>query len=261
MIGNACLNYEQGLLARNPTCTAWETSFKHWRPFHESPPQPVKKDCPDDAPLTETSTGIVKRMISSLSSQLNLNNDHTASTSSNSSVALRKVTAQHKRSRELSGSTSSVNFRVEETVSGIQIQIKQPHLIWVRVRSQADDEATNHAAVNKTSIKIYPLKTGRTSIGSAHSNDIVIEGAGIEAEHCFVENALVTIGESSCSSSSSCESSQHSDSSSSSISSYRAATTTTKRVNLVTLFPIGRLCAVDGVVVDAPYMLHSGRFI
>jgi hypothetical protein len=126
---------------------------------------------------------------------------------------------------------------VEETISGIQIQIKQPHLISVRVRSAAECNET----MNKTSIKIYPLKMGRTTIGSAVSNDIVIEGAGVEAEHCFVENTLVTVQE------------DDDENSSSSFSS-----SATERVSLVTLFPIGRLCAVDDVLVDAPFLLHSG---
>lgn len=125
---------------------------------------------------------------------------------------------------------------MEETESGIKIQIKQPHLISVRVNNNdldGGDLSTSIMNMNKTSIKIYPLKLGRTTIGSCPRNDIQIQGRGIEPEHCFIENSQILLndtitgnGPESC--------------------------------YIVTLYPMARLCAVDGVLVDTPYVLNTG---
>ncbi len=120
-------------------------------------------------------------------------------------------------------------YQLQETVDGIQIQIKQPHLISVVVKNNCVDYTPEK--IQKTSIKIYPLKSGRTTIGTAQSNDIVLSGAGVEDEHCFIENF---------------------------IDSNRKQTFNNK-FSQVVLYPIGRLCSVDGVIVDKPFKLNSGK--
>jgi hypothetical protein len=52
---------------------------------------------------------------------------------------------------------NKAKFHLEETINGIQIQIKQPHLISV---IQSDKQKNQ----DKTLIKIYPLKKGKTTV-------------------------------------------------------------------------------------------------
>lgn len=132
------------------------------------------------------------------------------------------------------------NFQVEETENGIKIQIKQPHLISVRVNSNniINNNSINDElnSMNKTSIKIYPLKVGRTTVGSCSRNDIQVQGRGIEPEHCFIENSQIILNDRySCVHDESCF--------------------------IVTLYPIAQLCAVDGVLIDSPYVLNTGGIL
>lgn len=127
------------------------------------------------------------------------------------------------------------HYQVEETLNGVQIQIKQPHLISV-LRNQHEPKS------NKTSIRIYPLKMGRTTIGSAATNDIVLKGAGVELDHCYIENSLR-----------SCFKRQPGCSTS--------KRRTGKLVNLVVFYPIAQCNAIDGVLVDEPYILSSGKCV
>jgi hypothetical protein len=142
------------------------------------------------------------------------------------------------------------SFHLEETVNGIQIQIKQPHLISVTNNNSPNSGHISLASnnPNKTSIKIYPLKLGRTTVGSAPQNDIVIDSVGIESEHCFIQNDLIFLDDNQISSSSA------------KTINVKQRKSSKQQINLVTLFPIGKLCAVDDVLVDKPYMLNSGLF-
>jgi hypothetical protein len=230
--------------------------FKNWRPFSEAATLAEPNKDTDHHHMAAQPTGIVKRMISSLASQLNLQNQSSerivvkpAATSTSNKISKLSRNDDDALASSSSSSSSSINFHVEETLGGIQIQIKQPHLISVRVKP------ANAESVNKTSIKIYPLKIGRTTIGTAPSNDIVIEGEGVESEHAFVENQLVSLVDDTSSSSSSSSSSEDS-SVSDSTGSFTASSAPS--VHMVTLFPIGRLCAVDDVIVGVPFPLHSG---
>lgn len=142
-------------------------------------------------------------------------------------------------------------FQVEETENGIKIQIKQPHLINVRVNSKresggccSDDQMSMTKAinedvitnVNKTSIKIYPLKLGRTTIGSAPNNDIQMQGRGIEARHCYIENSQIVLNDEKV----------------------NRGSLDLECCYVVTIYPLAKLCAVDGVLVDRPYVLNTG---
>jgi hypothetical protein len=159
------------------------------------------------------------------------------------------------------------NFTVEETLGGIQIQIKQPHLLSVRVNSNQDGtyQVSNSqtSTIKKTSIKIYPLKLGRTTIGSALHNDIVLSGVGIEAEHCFIENCLVFLDETQNQSDDNFDDDEElnlTSTTSCSHSSSISCKISRTRAHMCTIFPIGTLCAVDDVLIDAPFILNSGNF-
>lgn len=129
------------------------------------------------------------------------------------------------------------NFQVEETQNGISIQIKQPHFIYVKADNTRENYANdlsitnmNATNVNKTSIKIYPLKLGRTTIGSSSNNDIQVHGQGIEHRHCFIENTKID----------------------------DKMVEEFESCFLVTIYPLAKLCAIDGVIVDKPFVLNTG---
>lgn len=132
------------------------------------------------------------------------------------------------------------NFKVEETENGIKIQIKQPHLICVRVNhngNNPEDDLSilneNPININKTSIRIYPLKVGRTKIGSCSNSDIQIQGIGIEPEHCFIESNQIFLND-------------------------KMVCQETESLFIVTIYPLAKLCAVDGVLIDKPLVLNTG---
>lgn len=132
------------------------------------------------------------------------------------------------------------NFKVEETENGIKIQIKQPHLICVRVKHNENNDEDdlsisneNPININKTSIRIYPLKVGRTKIGSCSNSDIQIQGIGIEPEHCFIESNQIFLND-------------------------KTAYQETESFFIVTIYPIAKLCAVDGVLIDKSLVLNTG---
>lgn len=234
-------------------------NFKNWTPFNENTnTEEIKNSIKDDYILSNTK-GIVKRMANSISSQL-----------------LNRSTNQCKSKANLNSCVKSFqfrgNFQVEETEDGIKILLKQPHLISVIVNTTNIDDANsslnkkdltdcssdaNHSKqANKTSIKIYPLKVGRTTIGSSDKNDIIINGPGVEPEHCFIENKLISLANNS-------DLLNDKTKSLSSFSSFFKSKSKSKEnlansANLVTLYPIADLCAIDGVLIEKPYNLVSG---
>ncbi len=176
---------------------------------------------------------------------------------------------------------------MKETETGIQIQLCQPHLISL---SQKKDDlelrSVSSISAKKTSIKIFPLKFGRTTIGSSPSNDIVLNSVGIQPEHCFIEKKSINLNDNkqkdefnikSSDSSFSPKSNLQNNINEQSRTSGRAKKTSisisalfkenAKRnqdcqpANLVTLYPIDKLCAIDGVLIENPYNLNSGLFL
>ncbi|XP_040181423.1 pleckstrin homology-like domain family B member 1 isoform X15 [Rana temporaria] len=71
-----------------------------------------------------------------------------------------------------------------------------------------------------TAITLLPLEEGRTTLGHA-SKDITIQGPGIAATHCYIENKCHTL----------------------------------------TLYPCGNPCSIDGVAVTQPTRLRQGCMI
>jgi hypothetical protein len=174
------------------------------------------------------------------------------------------------------------DFQLKETENGIQIQVRQPHLISVtnnNVNNEDLNRLNDNSNFNKTSIKIYPFKLGRTTIGSSPNNDIVLTGPSIEPEHCFIENNLILLNrnsksrsckDNSCNSNNSINESEsdkkkslfgpHSLTSLFKLNKTKDSKNKLPKGNLVTLYPIARLCAIDGVLIENPYQLNSGFY-
>ncbi|CAF0719821.1 unnamed protein product [Brachionus calyciflorus] len=240
-------------------------NFKNWSPFTDNSENNDTKKSEKDDYLTNK-TGIVRRMANSISSQL-LNksnierpksnilprsrNSFSASTKTDNKDEILYSTIKPKIKISKPNEANESNLYLKETVQGINVQLKEPHLICVST------DAKNQ--LNKTSIKIYPLKIGKTTIGSCSKNDFVIKGPGIEPEHCFIENNLKF------------KSSENLAIKYPSSNNYRRSLTSIFRRNktkdsinsnnLITLNPISKLCALDGVLIESPCVLTSGSLI
>lgn len=64
---------------------------------------------------------------------------------------------------------------------------------------------------------MFPVVTGRTTLGSERT-DIPLQGPGIAAQHCYIEN----------------------------------------QAGSITLYPCGNPCSVDGLAISKPYRLTQG---
>ncbi|KAK9953240.1 hypothetical protein ABG768_017248 [Culter alburnus] len=107
------------------------------------------------------------------------------------------------------GSPKSPPLDLIDTGKGLKVQTATPHLVSL---------GSGRLSV---AITLLPLKEGVTLIGRDDApvpQDITIEGPGIEAEHCRIEN----------------------------------------RGGVVTLDPCGHLCSLDGVPVTRPTQLTQG---
>ncbi|XP_077100967.1 pleckstrin homology-like domain family B member 2 isoform X4 [Siphateles boraxobius] len=107
------------------------------------------------------------------------------------------------------GSPKSPPLDLIDTGKGLKVQTATPHLVSL---------GSGRLSV---AITLLPLKEGVTRIGRDDApvpQDITIEGPGIEAEHCRIEN----------------------------------------RGGFVTLDPCGHLCSLDGVPVTRPTQLTQG---
>ncbi|KAF4095784.1 pleckstrin homology-like domain family B member 2 isoform X3 [Onychostoma macrolepis] len=107
------------------------------------------------------------------------------------------------------GSPKSPPLDLIDTGKGLKVQTTTPHLVSL---------GSGRLSV---AITLLPLKEGVTCIGRDDApvpQDITIEGLGIEAEHCRIEN----------------------------------------RGGVVTLDPCGHLCSLDGVPVTRPTQLTQG---
>lgn len=136
------------------------------------------------------------------------------------------------------------NFQVEETEHGIQIQIKQPHLISVicsqeKLKQNQKQKLEDDKEMPRTSIRIFPLKLGRNTIGSAQGNDIILNEPFVQSEHCYIDLELRA-----------------------STSHHRTNDGQQKKKQqnlLVTFYPLAGLSAIDGVLIDNPYRLNTGK--
>uniref|UniRef100_A0A3Q2QBY5 Pleckstrin homology-like domain family B member 1 n=1 Tax=Fundulus heteroclitus TaxID=8078 RepID=A0A3Q2QBY5_FUNHE len=92
-----------------------------------------------------------------------------------------------------------------ETGKGLKFQAERPHLVSLG------------SGRLSTAITLLPLPEGRTSLGYG-AVDINIQGPGVAAQHCYIEN----------------------------------------KSGVITLHPSGNLCAVDGLQVQKPTRLSQG---
>ncbi|XP_045139480.1 pleckstrin homology-like domain family B member 1 isoform X3 [Echinops telfairi] len=92
-----------------------------------------------------------------------------------------------------------------ETGQGLKVQTDKPHLVSLG------------SGRLSTAITLLPLEEGRTVIGSA-ARDISLQGLGLAAEHCYIENLRGTL----------------------------------------TLYPCGNACTIDGLPVRQPTRLTQG---
>ncbi|XP_069577570.1 pleckstrin homology-like domain family B member 1 isoform X5 [Brachyistius frenatus] len=92
-----------------------------------------------------------------------------------------------------------------ETGKGLKFQAERPHLVSLG------------SGRLSTAITLLPLPEGRTTLGHGPM-DISIQGPGVAAQHCFIEN----------------------------------------RSGVITLHPCGNLCSVDGLQLKQPTRLSQG---
>ncbi|XP_047191802.1 pleckstrin homology-like domain family B member 1 isoform X6 [Scophthalmus maximus] len=92
-----------------------------------------------------------------------------------------------------------------ETGRGLKFQAERPHLVSLG------------SGRLSTAITLLPLPEGRTTLGHG-SMDINIQGPGVAAQHCYIEN----------------------------------------RSGVITLHPCGNLCAIDGLQATQPVRLSQG---
>ncbi|XP_039986778.1 pleckstrin homology-like domain family B member 1 isoform X15 [Xiphias gladius] len=92
-----------------------------------------------------------------------------------------------------------------ETRKGLKFQAERPHLVSLG------------SGRLSTAITLLPLPEGRTTLGHGPM-DINIQGPGVTAQHCYIEN----------------------------------------RSGVITLHPCGNLCAVDGLQITQPVRLSQG---
>lgn len=252
-------------------------NIKNWMPFNDnSNPNTHDFVTPKDDFINRP-TGIVKRMVSSISNQILSSNLARSKSNLSTKIDDENIYSNSKVKIKLSNKAKLINnsnsntfefmgnFNVEETENGIKINLKQPHLISVQLKSNIDanreDTENKNSKANKTSIKIYPLKVGRTSIGSSNTNDIVLNGHGIEPHHCFIENNLNTLSHTE-------KINTLNDNNFKQIKTQfqqRFIRSSSKEscstiCNQVTLYPLAKLCAIDGVLIQDHINLNSGKF-
>ncbi|XP_014912258.1 pleckstrin homology-like domain family B member 1 isoform X2 [Poecilia latipinna] len=92
-----------------------------------------------------------------------------------------------------------------ETGKSLKVQAERPHLVSLG------------SGRLSTAITLLPLLEGRTTLGSDRT-DIPLQGPGIAAQHCYIEN----------------------------------------QAGNITLYPCGNQCSVDGLPVTKPYRLTQG---
>ncbi|XP_029304045.1 pleckstrin homology-like domain family B member 1 isoform X6 [Cottoperca gobio] len=92
-----------------------------------------------------------------------------------------------------------------ETSKSLKVQAERPHLVSLG------------SGRLSTAITLLPLQEGRTTLGSG-ATDIPLQGQGIAAQHCYIEN----------------------------------------QAGIINLYPCGNQCSVDGLHITKPYRLTQG---
>ncbi|XP_038635203.1 pleckstrin homology-like domain family B member 1 isoform X15 [Scyliorhinus canicula] len=119
--------------------------------------------------------------------------------------ANRYTAGQMKRSQKIIQNTP---LDLIDTGKGLKVQTDKPHLVSL---------GSGRLSI---AVTLLPLEEGRTTFGSSEcpTQDISIQGPGIAAQHCYIEN----------------------------------------HNGVITLYPCGSLCSVDGVQVNQATRLSQG---
>ncbi|XP_041030387.1 pleckstrin homology-like domain family B member 1 isoform X4 [Carcharodon carcharias] len=119
--------------------------------------------------------------------------------------ANRNTVGQMKKSQKIIQNTP---LDLIDTGKGLKVQTDKPHLVSL---------GSGRLSI---AVTLLPLEEGRTTFGSSDcpTQDISIQGPGIAAQHCCIEN----------------------------------------QNGVITLYPCGNLCTVDGIQVNQPKRLSQG---
>ncbi|XP_072231662.1 pleckstrin homology-like domain family B member 1 isoform X3 [Leuresthes tenuis] len=116
---------------------------------------------------------------------------------------MRKNKVEHER--QTHQVLQSTPLDLIETGKSLKVQAERPHLVSLG------------SGRLSTAITLLPLLEGRTTLGS-EGTDIPLQGPGIAAQHCYIENQSGSI----------------------------------------TLYPCGNQCSVDGLPINKPFRLTQG---
>ncbi|ESP00033.1 hypothetical protein LOTGIDRAFT_158260 [Lottia gigantea] len=100
-------------------------------------------------------------------------------------------------------------LEVKETENAVKVRSDEPHFVSLG------------SGRLSTAVTILPIHEGQTIIGCKRGKvkpDIVIEGTGVEYNHCFIEN----------------------------------------KNGVITLYPSAPMCSIDGILVQKPTRLAQG---
>uniref|UniRef100_A0A3P8XW52 FHA domain-containing protein n=1 Tax=Esox lucius TaxID=8010 RepID=A0A3P8XW52_ESOLU len=117
----------------------------------------------------------------------------------------RNVLEHHGRQTHQHQVLQSTPLDLIETGKSLRFQAERPHLVSLG------------SGRLSTAITLLPLQEGQTTLGSGNT-DISLQGPGIAAQHCYIEN----------------------------------------RAGCITLNPCGNQCSVDGLPVSKPVHLSQG---
>ncbi|XP_040006006.1 pleckstrin homology-like domain family B member 1 isoform X6 [Xiphias gladius] len=109
------------------------------------------------------------------------------------------------KGRQMHQVLQSTPLDLIETGKSLKVQAERPHLVSLG------------SGRLSTAITLLPLLEGRTTLGS-EGTDIPLQGPGVAAQHCYIEN----------------------------------------QAGIITLYPCGNQCSVDGLPISEPYHLTQG---
>ncbi|XP_061103697.1 pleckstrin homology-like domain family B member 1 isoform X14 [Conger conger] len=112
------------------------------------------------------------------------------------------------RGRQTHQVLQSTALDLIETGKGLKVQAERPHLVSLG------------SGRLSTAITLLPLPEGRTTLGHGNT-DISMQGPGVKAQHCYIQN----------------------------------------RGTAISLHPCGNLCSIDGIPVTKPVRLSQGCMI
>ncbi|XP_055370505.1 pleckstrin homology-like domain family B member 1 isoform X7 [Betta splendens] len=130
---------------------------------------------------------------------------HVSETSHTSADMERVSRNKVEHGRQMHQILQSTPLDLIETGKSLKVQAERPHLVSLG------------SGRLSTAITLLPLLEGRTTLGS-EGTDIPLQGPGIAARHCYVEN----------------------------------------HAGSITLYPCGNRCSVDGLPVTKPFRLTQG---